>query len=297
MMTKQKSPHRAQLKYLVLLPLIAVMLLLNCTNKEAEETLTQENEKIWVGTPPPPTGNITPDEANAGIDPSKITDEDSTFIMVDQQALFHGGDLENFRDWVQKNVKYPESEIKRGNSGRVTVQFAVNSKGKVSMVKILKGVSPAIDEEVARVIAYSDDWTPASYKGFPVKQQFVMPVIFELENGVKSTAANEEQSYIFVEKQAAFQGGNLETFRDWVQQNLRYPETAAKNGIFGRVTIQFAVNSDGKVCDIKIIRGVAPSLDEEAVRTLQSSPLWIPAEQEGKHVKQQFVMPVVFSLE
>jgi TonB family protein len=296
MMTKQKSPHRAQLKYLVILPLIAVILLLNCTNKEAEETLSQENDKVWVGTPPPPTGNITPDQANAGIDPSKITDEDTTFIMVDQQALFQGGDLENFRDWVQKNVKYPESEIKKGNSGRVTVQFAVNSKGKVSMVKILKGVSPAIDEEVARVIAFSDDWTPASYKGYPVKQQFVMPVVFQLESNVKSTENKDEPAFIFVEKQAAFQGGSLETFRDWVQQNLKYPEIAVKNGIFGRVTIQFAVNSDGKVCDIKILRGVAPSLDEEAVRTLQSSPLWTPAEQGGKPVKQQFVMPVIFSL-
>jgi protein TonB len=82
-----------------------------------------------------------------------------------------------------------------------------------------------------------------------------------------------------------------------VQENLEYPEEAIKNGIFGRVTIQFAVNSKGEVCDIKILRGVAPSLDEEAVRTLESSPLWTPAEQEGKPVKQQFVMPVIFSLE
>ena len=103
--------------------------------------------------------------------------------------------------------------------------------------------------------------------------------------------------FVKVDKQAAFQGGDIETFRDWVQQNLVYPPEAVKAGIFGKVVVQFAVDENGKVCLVKVMRGVSPSLDAETIRVLQSSPDWIPAQAEGKNVRQQFVIPVVFTLE
>jgi protein TonB len=107
----------------------------------------------------------------------------------------------------------------------------------------------------------------------------------------------DEPAFVFVEEQATFQGGSLETFRDWVQKNLVYPPVAVENGIFGRVTVQFAVNSRGEVTDVKILRGVDPSLDKETIRVILSSPKWGPAKQGGRAVKQQFVMPVIFQLQ
>ncbi|HEX2394704.1 MAG TPA: TonB family protein [Bacteroidales bacterium] len=107
----------------------------------------------------------------------------------------------------------------------------------------------------------------------------------------------EEPAFVFVEEQATFQGGTLETFREWVQKNLVYPPVAVENGIFGRVTVQFAVNSRGEVVDVKVLRGVDPSLDKETVRVIMSSPKWGPAKQGGRAVKQQFVMPVIFQLQ
>ncbi len=107
----------------------------------------------------------------------------------------------------------------------------------------------------------------------------------------------EEPAFVFVEEQATFQGGSLETFREWVQKNLVYPPVAVENGIFGRVTVQFAVNSRGEVVDVKVLRGVDPSLDKETIRVIMASPKWGAAKQGGRAVKQQFVMPVIFQLQ
>jgi protein TonB len=107
----------------------------------------------------------------------------------------------------------------------------------------------------------------------------------------------DEPAFVFVEEQATFQGGSLDDFRTWVQKNLVYPPVAVENGIFGRVTVQFAVNSRGEVVDVKILRGVDTSLDKETIRVIMSSPKWGAAKQGGRAVKQQFVMPVIFQLQ
>ncbi len=113
----------------------------------------------------------------------------------------------------------------------------------------------------------------------------------------EQVVVEEEPAFVFVEEQATFQGGSLETFRMWVQKNLVYPPVAVENGIFGRVTVQFAVSSRGEVTDVKILRGVDPSLDKETMRVILASPKWGAAKQGGRAVKQQFVMPVIFQLQ
>jgi len=107
----------------------------------------------------------------------------------------------------------------------------------------------------------------------------------------------EEPVFIIVEEPATFQGGDLNSFRTWVEKNLEYPPVAAENGISGKVYVQFAVNSKGDVVDVKILRSVDSSLDKESIRVIMSSPKWNPAKQGGKAVKQQFVIPLSFVLQ
>jgi len=107
----------------------------------------------------------------------------------------------------------------------------------------------------------------------------------------------DEQVFIVVEEQASFQGGNVDQFRTWVTKNLKYPEIAVKKGISGKVYVQYAINSKGDVVDVKVVRGVDPSLDKEAIRVISSSPKWEPAKQRGTKVKQQFTIPIAFSLQ
>jgi protein TonB len=108
---------------------------------------------------------------------------------------------------------------------------------------------------------------------------------------------DEEVAFIIVEDMPKFQGGDQNTFRSWTQSNLKYPEIAAENGISGRVFVNFVVNKNGEVVDAKVVRGVDPSLDQEALRVVRSSPRWEPGKQRGKPVKVQFTFPIVFVLQ
>jgi len=107
----------------------------------------------------------------------------------------------------------------------------------------------------------------------------------------------EEEVFFIVEDMPSFQGKGQEGFREWIAQNLRYPEIAAENGISGKVYVQFAVNSKGEVVDAVVVRGVDPALDKEAVRVVMSAPKWEPGKQRGKPVKVQFTFPINFVLQ
>jgi TonB family protein len=164
MMTKEKSPPRNRLKYLAALPLVLLMGLVMCCKQHETKDVAPPPPP-----PPPPPAEIT------------TTADEPALVFVDEQAEFQEGDINDFREWVQKNLTYPPEAVKAGIFGRVTVQFAVNSAGKIGDIKILRSVSPMLDKETIRVLESSPDWVPAKAGGKNVKQQFVIPVVFTLE--------------------------------------------------------------------------------------------------------------------
>ena len=106
----------------------------------------------------------------------------------------------------------------------------------------------------------------------------------------------EEQNKIFevVEQQPQFPGGSV---NGWLADHIKYPVVAAENGISGRVVVQFVVERDGSVSQVKVVRGVDPSLDKEAQRVISSMPKWIPGKQNGQAVRSRFTVPVTFRLQ
>ena len=108
----------------------------------------------------------------------------------------------------------------------------------------------------------------------------------------------EEEAIPFqlVEKKPMFQGGDANEFSKWVNSKLVYPEIAKENGVQGRVVLQFTVNPDGSVSNVKVLRGVDASLDKEAVRVVSSSPKWTPGRQRDRAVKVTYTFPVIFQL-
>ncbi len=124
-----------------------------------------------------------------------------------------------------------------------------------------------------------------------------VPEKIEVVKEEEPAIVQEEEVFLIVEEQATFQGGDVQSFREWVMKNIKYPTVAQENGIKGKVYVQYAVNSKGEVCDVKVVRGVDPSLDKEAVRVIMSSPKWEPAKQRGTRVKQQFTIPISFVLQ
>ena len=108
----------------------------------------------------------------------------------------------------------------------------------------------------------------------------------------------EEEAIPFqlVEEKPSFQGGDANQFSKWVNSRLVYPEIAKENGVQGRVTLQFTVETDGTVTKVKVLRGVDPSLDKEAVRVVSMSPKWKPGKQRDRAVPVTYTFPVIFQL-
>ena len=100
---------------------------------------------------------------------------------------------------------------------------------------------------------------------------------------------------IFVEEMPEFPGGNAALLR-FVGEALKYPEEAIINNIQGRVTIKFAVNTNGSVGRIEVIRGIDPLLDNEALRIINTLPHFKPGKQNGVPVPVWFTLPVVFKI-
>ena len=112
----------------------------------------------------------------------------------------------------------------------------------------------------------------------------------------EESVEEEAIPFALVEQKPMFQGGDANAFSKWVNQHLAYPDIAKENGIQGRVTLQFTVNTDGSVSGVKVLRGVDPSLDKEAVRVVSSSPKWTPGKQRDRPVKVTYTFPVIFQL-
>lgn len=106
----------------------------------------------------------------------------------------------------------------------------------------------------------------------------------------------EEIPFAIVEDKPMFQGKDANEFTKWVYNQIEYPEIAKENGIQGRVTVQFTIDKDGSVKDVKVLRGVDSSLDKEAVRVIQKSPKWSPGKQRNKPVKVKYTFPIIFQL-
>lgn len=109
---------------------------------------------------------------------------------------------------------------------------------------------------------------------------------------------HEEENKVFdvVEQMPAFPGGQA-ALRQYLSSHVKYPAVAEENGISGRVTIQFVVERDGSVTDVRTMKSVDPSLDREAERVVKSMPKWIPGKQNGSPVRVKYFVPVVFRLQ
>ena len=121
--------------------------------------------------------------------------------------------------------------------------------------------------------------------------------IMDYVEEVKEEVVEEEAiPFQLVEEKPSFNGGDANEFSKWVNSKLVYPEIAKENGVQGRVTLQFTVEKDGSVTNVKVLRGVDSSLDKEAVRVVQSSPKWKPGKQRDRPVKVTYTFPVIFQL-
>ncbi|MCD7941788.1 MAG: energy transducer TonB [Bacteroides intestinalis] len=106
-----------------------------------------------------------------------------------------------------------------------------------------------------------------------------------------------DEIFVIVEENPQFPDGGTAGLLQYLGKNIKYPTIPQENGTQGRVTVQFVVNKDGSIVDVKVIRGVDPYLDKEAVRVISTMPKWIPGKQRGVPVRCKFTVPVTFKLQ
>lgn len=126
--------------------------------------------------------------------------------------------------------------------------------------------------------------------GQAVEIKYVAPTVEEEE-------PEEQTIFEVVEQMPEFPNGGMQGLMQFLSKNIKYPTIAQENGTQGRVTVQFVVNRDGSIVDAKVIRGVDPYLDKEALRVIGMMPKWKPGMQRGKPVRVKYTVPVMFRLQ
>lgn len=235
-------------------------------------------------------------------------DED-VFEVVENMPEFPDGGMPGLMKYLSANIRYPEAAHKAGTQGRVTVQFVVGKDGSIGNVSILRGVDPALDAEAIRVISGMPKWKPGTQKGEPVNVKYTVPVMFRLTPepvekinemivvGYRTpNAPVTGEVYEVADKMPEFPGGLTGLMRH-LSKNSRYPAEAHTNNIQGRVVVSVIINTEGKVTNAKIVQGVAPSLDAEALRVTGTMPDWTPGTKDGKPVNVKYTFPVMFRLQ
>ena len=332
MMNKRRTREIGRTKYLMFLPLAALLMIVSnieavarATQKMASEVIesVKPDETAAVQAQSQSQGTVTTQSQTALTRPQqgkpekvtykgKLTDEadPNVFEVVEKMPVFPNGGMPGLMKYLSDNIRYPEAAKVAGIQGRVTVQFVVDKDGSITNVETLRGVDAELDKEAIRVISSMPKWIPGMQKGKAVKVRYTVPVMFRLPNEPVEGKVNEivvkgvakpsdnvtGDVYEAVEQMPEFPGG-MAGLMQYITKNLRYPEEAKAKGIQGRVTVRVVVNTEGKVTNAEVLRSADPVLDAEALRVASSLPDWKPGMKDGKPVNVRFIFPVNFSLQ
>ena len=217
---------------------------------------------------------------------------EQVFTVVEKMPSFPGGDAELLK-YIATNIKYPKESQDNGEQGRVICSFIVGRDGSVNNPEVLRGVTPLLNEEAVRVINTMPRWNPGMQRGKAVAVKYTVPITFRLKSPVEEA---KEETLTVVDVMPQYPGGDRELLK-FIAQSIKYPTDAQEAGVQGRVICSFVVDKKGNIVEPKIIRGIDPSLDAEALRVIGMMPRWTPGRQDGKAVRILYTVPITFRLQ
>ena len=217
---------------------------------------------------------------------------EQVFTVVGKMPSFPGGDAELLK-YIATNIKYPKESQDNGEQGRVICSFIVGRDGSVNNPEVLRGVTPLLNEEAVRVINTMPRWNPGMQRGKAVAVKYTVPITFRLKSPVEEA---KEETLTVVDVMPQYPGGDRELLK-FIAQSIKYPTDAQEAGVQGRVICSFVVDKKGNIVEPKIIRGIDPSLDAEALRVIGMMPRWTPGRQDGKAVRVLYTVPITFRLQ
>jgi len=172
MLKKHRYSKWAIAKVFFVLPLIALLLMLNCKNKTEENLVSEEINCEEFELPAGAVATEWPEDTVFS-----WAEEEEPLREIDQMPVPVGG-FDAMYKFLQENLKYPEHALNEGISGQVFLEFVVERDGSISNVKVLKGVHPALDAESMRVVKMMPKWNPGKHNGELVRTFYQIPIRF-----------------------------------------------------------------------------------------------------------------------
>jgi tonB family C-terminal domain len=125
---------------------------------------------------------------------------------------------------------------------------------------------------------------------------FLLLIIMAMPLSAQTVGATDNEpvyNMAMVQQQPKFPGGTSEMYK-WLGNNIKYPEEAKKEGVSGKVIVDFVITKTGKTDKVRVVRGLHPTLDQEAVRVIKAMPAWTPGKQNGQPVNVSYTLPITF---
>ena len=192
---------------------------------------------------------------------------------------------------VEKKTEAPKVELQKVEKVKSSIAFTPPVIKKDSEVKPEEEMKTQdeLNENKTAIGAFD-------VKGNDEEGGTVLKAVEEIATPEPPKHEEENKVFDVVEQMPSFPGGPS-ALMAYLSSHVKYPAVAEENGIQGRVTVQFVVEKDGSVTDVKTMKSVDPSLDREAERVVRSMPKWIPGKQNGSAVRVKYLVPVVFRLQ
>lgn len=223
----------------------------------------------------------------------------AAYGQADKSPAFRNGGPREFQAWMVRLADSLMGVSVEELQYRVSIRFVVERDGTMSNIDLQARRGKGYAKKGVRQRRYAVPvWTPAVIDGEPVRFRSSISLDFSPEQERIEDVDSDglPAPHLIAEKMPEFQGGDLNTFRTWVMRNVSYPSEMLKNGVGGRVLVNFVIECDGSLSSIKVMRSPDPQLTDAVVQILENSPLWKPGVQEGKTVRVKYTLPVDFRI-
>ena len=285
MLMKQHSAPVRALRYGLVLPLAGLFILLF----QQAPVIAQE-VKGKSGTP----------------DQQVQATQQSNDNPCDQEPAFPGG-IDALIAFMTKNLQYPKSAGSSIEAATVVVSFTVKEDGSVNnaYVKEPSEMPAAFNAEALRVVSMLPTWTPGKKNCKPGTFELCIPIKFKLD-GKSDLKANETAhvktgnalELYEIDNPPYFPGGDA-ALKQYLAENIKYPATARKEKAEGLAVVEFTVEKNGSITEIKTVgsTNTHPDILAEAKRVAEAMPKWVPAVLDGEIVRVRYTLPVRFKLD
>ncbi|MDR1743542.1 MAG: energy transducer TonB [Dysgonamonadaceae bacterium] len=227
----------------------------------------------------------------------------------DIDPFFTGGSGEMNR-FISRSLKYPPEAAKNDKQGLVVYNFIVEKDGTLTNFELMHRADSLLNEEALRIIKSMPPWQPAKYKGEIVRARAYVPMYFKLNKNAKAQRSTYQAAiaktdvqfienneiYTIVDQMPQYPAGEA-ALAGFISEKIAYPRDALQEGIQGSILCSFIVAQDGRISNIEVVKGLYPSLDNEAIRVLSVMPRWTPGTNNGEKVNVKCLLPINFTID